>query len=80
MYVYNIKQNKGIKSTLFKLTNIHQRRGVLRTPSNIQEGDCDGFQCLTIFKKNSSQKFDRVRNVCYKLVVKKFSIYNLKQS
>ena len=37
-----------IKITPFKLRNIHQRRGVLRTPLNIQDGDfCKNSNGLT---------------------------------
>ena len=37
------------------------------------------IQSLTIFAKTSSQKSGRVLNTCYKMVVRKFPIYKLKQ-
>ena len=37
------------------------------------------FQSLTIFAKNFSQKSGQAPNTCYKIVVRKFPIYKLKQ-
>ena len=37
------------------------------------------FQLLTIFAKNSIQMSGWVPNTCYKIVVRKFPIYRLKQ-
>ena len=37
--IYSKKVKKLIKNTAFKLLNIHQVRGVLRTPSNTQDKD-----------------------------------------
>ena len=42
--MYNNKVKNLIKNTDFKLHNIHQQIGILRTPSNIQDRD---------FSKNS---------------------------
>ena len=37
------------------------------------------LQSLTVFAKTPSQKSGRVPNTCYKIVVRKFPIYKLKQ-
>ena len=43
------KDKNLIRNTPFKLHNIHERNGVLRTPSNIQDGDfCKTSQRLLV--------------------------------
>ena len=64
---------------------MHQRRGVLRTPSNIYDGGFwkNSHQSLSVVnyfcKKIPSQKSGRVPHSCYKIVVTKFPIYKFKQ-
>ena len=64
-----------IKNTPSKLHPMHQRRGVLRTPQTskmeISAKTDKDLQSLTVFAKNSG----RFPNTCYKIVVRKFSIY-----
>ena len=85
--MYN--QNKGmlkvkslIKNTPSMLHHIRQRRGVLKTPSNIEGGDLcrrsKEHSVLTVFEKTSIPVVWLVLNTCYKMVVRKFPIYNLK--
>ena len=79
MYKQNkimLKVKNLIKNTPSKLHHIHQRRGVLRTPSIIQEGDfCKNSQGTSVVncfcKKNPSRKPGRVPHTCYKIVVRK---------
>ena len=57
---------------------MHKRRGVLKTLSNIQDADfCKNSQGLSVVNyvlhNTPSQKFYRVPNTCYKIVVKKFT-------
>ena len=72
-----------IKNTPHKLHPIHQRIGVLMTLSTskmkITAKTAKELQSLTAFKKTPSQKSGRVPNTCYKIVVRKFPIYKLKQ-
>ena len=79
-----LKVEYVIKNTPSKLHPIHQCIGVLRTPSNIQDGDfCKNSQGPSVVncfcKRTPSQKSGRVPNTCYKIVVRKFPIYKLKQ-
>ena len=67
-----------ILETIFKLHNLHKRRGVLKTLSNIQDADfCKNSQGLLVVNyvlhKTPSQKFYRVPNAYYKVVVKKLT-------
>ena len=55
---------------------MYQHRGVLRTPLNIQDVD---FCKEPFLLKTPSQKSDWFSNTCYKIVVRKFSMYKLKQ-
>ena len=50
---------------------MHQRRGALTTPPNIQEGDfCRNRQRFPVFSRDTT----------FKTVVRKFSIHKLKQN
>ena len=37
------------------------------------------LQSVTVFEKTPSQKSGQVPNICYKIIVRQFPIYNLKQ-
>ena len=79
-----LKIKKLIKNTLSKLHRIHQRRGVLKTPSSIYDGNFSKKQprtfCRYLFlQKTPSQKSGWVPNTCHKTVVRKFPMYKLKQ-
>ena len=47
--------------------------------ANIYANIAKESQSLNIFQKTPSQKSSRVPNTCYKIVVRKFPIYKLKQ-
>ena len=76
-----LKVKNLIKNTPSMLHHIHQHRGVLRTPSNIENGDfCKNRQGTSI--ANCFWKKPRLRSLAVlpiKIVVRKFPIQKLKQ-
>ena len=78
-----LKVKNLIKNTSSKLHQIHQGRGVLKprqtSKMEISAKTAKGIQSLTVFAKTPSQKSGWVLNTCYKIVVRKFPIYKLKQ-
>ena len=62
---------------------MHQRSDILRTrqtsKTEISAKTANELQLLTVLQKIPCHKSGRVPFTCYKIVVRKFSIYKLKQ-
>ena len=73
-----------IKNTLFELHNKPQTQKLIKNPikhskRRFLHKKPRSFQSFTTVAKTPSQKSDRFPNNCYKIVVRKFSIYKVKQ-